>query len=492
MSEEAQVLAFASEEAKIEALDKVSDTPESLAEIQRIMDAPITPAEAKPAVPTAETPLKDPVSEEPSLESPTLKPEAKPESKADVIAIALSELPEEYRNFDNAGKLLKKIKNQDETIARQTQFIRERISQTQPDEVESVRRENEDLRRKLESASFTGREAAPENKVAAAQSQSRLDEIVKRRKALLEKHKDVEDQQFDADFLRENNQLQDLMLEEMGRLNGALERMSSDVEVTKKQASAYTQSRTAEDQKTREDQVYEQQIKTVQSFIDKKDELKLSKPLMEVDKEYADYQRSVASVYWGRLARDTSEVQTAMAQLQRKSPSLMSALQAAQLPTEPTPDMEKYLAACEIWDNWQGVRKDPLTGDFRRDHKTGRVLPLMRWDPVTKRDVPDTYPSIEAAYNDSMVRGGVYTQKVIDAFKQGGKAAAEARARRDGGVVEMDNASGGKPRVALDQALDEINKIDEREMILEAREGNPAKLKRYNELAQALGWSQVQ
>jgi hypothetical protein len=159
-----------------------------------------------------------------------------------------------------------------------------------------------------------------------------------------------------------------------------------------------------------------------------------------------------------------------------------------QIPAEPTADMERYLAACEVWDSWQGIRKDPLTGDFQRDPKTGRVRPLMRWDPVTKQEVPDTYPTPEAAYNDLQVRGGHYTQKVLEAFKQGGKASAEARARRDGGVVEMDNSTGGRPRASEQQALEEINRIDEESAVMLARDGDPSQLKRYNELATIVGW----
>ena len=484
---------FASEEDKIAALDKIPETPENVAEIQKVMDAQVgdTPpaSAAKPEAESQEKPettVTDPAPETPPAE--------KPAEKADgFIQIPLSELPEEYRSFDNAGKFLKKVKNQDETIARQTQFIRENLpkrEQVADEGIETLRRENEELRRKVQTGLDAGKTVAAPTQQQAAASQGRLGELIQKRKALLQKFSDVEDQQFNSEFIKEKTALDDMVLDEMTRLNGALEAMGREVQETKKQAGEVIQSRRFEEQRSQEEKVFTEQVKTIQTFTDTHEEFKLSKPFMEVDKEYREYQAKVASAYWGRLPKDGGEIQQAMEQLQRRSPALLNTLQAAQLPTEPTDDMQRYLATCEVWDAWQGIRKDPLKGDFNRD-KNGRVVPLTRWDPISKQFVPDAYPTPESAYNDLQVRGGHYTQKVIEAFKQGGKTAAEARSRRDGGVVEMDNSSGGKPRASADQALVEIEKIDEVQAKRQAMDGDPTMLKRYNDLALIVGWPQI-
>jgi hypothetical protein len=208
---------------------------------------------------------------------------------------------------------------------------------------------------------------------------------------------------------------------------------------------------------------------------------------MELDREYREYQNNVAAVYWGRQPANAAEIKEAMDKLQQRSPNLLGNLQASGIPQEPTEDMQKYLATCEIWDAWQGIRKDPRTGDYNRD-KNGNIVPLVRYDPATKQYVRDSYPSPKAAYNDLQVNSGHYTRKIIDAFKAGGKSLAEARAKRDGGVVEMDNASGGKPKISADAALQDIQKIDEIEAIRRARDGDPSLLKRYNDNALILGW----
>jgi len=493
---EQQELSFTSEEEKISALDKLPDTPENLAEIDRVMNAPVreTPEGTKDAKPkeAEEAKPEDQPAEE---QTPTPKAEEKPAGESqkpnELIQIPLSELPEEYRTFDNAGKLLKKIKNQDETISRQTSFIREKL-QTQAvspstDEIERIRRENEELRRQIQAGQRQGGEAgAPaERKVEA--SQGKLTEIVSRRKALYHKFSDPEDRQFNAEFLKERDALEEMQFEELGHLNTALAQVRSEINETKRQAQSAVEYTQQFGQKGKDEEEFTNQIKEIESFTAKNPEFKLSKPFMEIDKEYAEYQEQVASIYWGRKPSNKSETQVAMNQLQRRSPDLLNKLQAAQIETSPTQDMERYLATCEIWDAWQGIRKDPLTGDFHRD-KNGRIVPMTRYDPLLKTEVPDRYPSAESAYNDLQVRSGYYTNKVVEAFKKGGQSAAEARGKRDGGAVEMDNATGGKPKQTSEQALDLISKIDERAAMMAARAGDTTLLNRYNELATVVGW----
>lgn len=290
---------FASEEAKIEALDKIEETPDNLAEIQRIMDAPVTSTE-KPegAEKPAETPAED--TSAVKLEE---TPRAEPPKPGEAISIPLSELPEEYRNFDNAGKLLKKIKNQDETIARQTQFIKENLQSRDSgvnDQIEQTRRENEELRRQLQARHDAGLPAPTgDGQRRAAASQSKINDIIKRRSELLQKHADVEDQQFNADFIKEKNTLDGMMLDEMVRLNGALESMSGEVRTASQQANQAISMRSENDEAERSRKAFDDQVKEIQTFTDATDGFKLSKPFMELDKEFADYQKQVASVYWG-------------------------------------------------------------------------------------------------------------------------------------------------------------------------------------------------
>ena len=480
---------FASEEAKIAALDNIEETPANVDEIKRIMDAPVTPTEPQKVVePPTEKPAETPPPATPPKEE--IKPaEPAPGQKPDAITIPLSELPEEYRNFDDAAKLLKKVKNQDELIERQTLKIREILQNAgvnTPDQIETLRRENEELRRSIQAAPKPDAGAAEAQRLAA-KSQSKINEIITRRRALLAKHSDLEDQQFNPEFIKERNALDDMMVEELARQNQYLETVSSGVEETKKLASDAISMRRTDDAKAKEAEVFNNEVKAIQSFADSTEGFKLSKPFMELDKEYRDYQNQIASIYWGRPPASPQEIKEAMDKLQQRSPKLIGDLQAAGIPQEPTDDMQKYLATCEIWDAWQGIRKDPVTGDYRRDAQ-GNIVPLTRWDPLTKQYVRDSYPSPQAAYNDLQVNSGHYTRKIVEAFKKGGMSLAEARSKRDGGVVEMDNASGGKPKISADTALEDIQKVDEEEAVLRARGGDPSLLKRYNDNALILGW----
>ena len=344
--------------------------------------------------------------------------------------------------------------------------------------------------KELEQASKQSVET-PQEKKELKLRQGNIATLKTRRTELLKKYPTAEDQ-LDPDYLKEMNEIQAGLMDEIDNLSYNLSVIKDHASEATKKADSYISMRKEEDAKKQIKDSFTQQKREVEKFISEHDEFKLSKPFDEVDQDYRNYQYNVARIYFGRDPGNMAEVSEAMSQLRRQSPDLKLKLQSAGVPIEPTDDMKRYLGVCELWDNWRAWRKDPLTGDFKRDDK-GNVVQLTRYDSATGHYVPDTYPTLEATYNDKAARDGYYIKQIIKAKIQGGKEAIQAATQRSSAAKELGpHETSGAQIKSAEEAYKRIMDIDTDRAMREAYEGKSAMLDEYNQYAKVLNWPIVE
>lgn len=462
------MFSFANEEEKIAALEKFDERTGTEEELNALIDAKVgeEPTTGESAVagesvasenePMADTTSSDQVPEEKVL--PPETPKDVPQEPDDITRLK-QELEEKnrliqsyYGNLDNVRKLEEKV-----------------------NALESVSKQTVDT---------------PQEKKELRLRQGNIAKLRNRRKALLEKYASSEDQ-LDPEYIKEMNEIQSGLMDEIDTLSYNLGVVQSQADTAVQKADNYVSMRKEEDSQKRMEDSFAKQKREVEDFMQKNEQFRTAKSFDALDDEYKMYQTNVAKMYYGRDPANIVEVNEAMDQLRRKSPYLVTKLQSAGIPTEPTDDMKKYLGVCELWDHWQGWRKDPLTGDFRRD-KQGNIVQLTRYEPTTGNYVPDTYPSLESAYNDKAAKDGYYTKQVLQAKIQGGKEAIQAATQRGKTAQELgaQETSGGQVQ-AVEEAYHKIMEMDVDRVMQEAYDGNDTLLNEYNAMAKLLDWPVV-
>jgi len=263
-------LTFATEEAKTKALEEFDERTSTEEELDRIIEAEIVSEEPKPDDTLPVDGAQPPTDDQPEPNE-IKKPEAdttEPEGgeKTDVEALRA-------------------------TIAEKETFIRDNFSQMGA--VSSLEEKIKALEEKLETRqqeTVVPKKDLKPSKMANLQAQ---------RAKLLEKYPDPEDQ-LNGEYVKEMNEIQSGMLEEISNLNHNLEVVQDIASKATEKAETYFSKG---EQKDREKTYLEQQqaeIAAVEAFANKTPEFKLSKPFNEVDEEFKDYQKTVSRAYFGR------------------------------------------------------------------------------------------------------------------------------------------------------------------------------------------------
>ncbi len=451
---------FATEEDKSKAIDEFDERTGDTNGLDEIMNAEIKPPEEGVVAP--------PTSEE-------LPPEPKPDDSLTT--------PVEDQLAPGKEPEVSEMDILKEELANSKKYIQENFSN------QANLKALEDKVSKLEST--YSENAPPSQKQEVEMRQSKLTELQTRRKSLLSKYPNPEDQ-LTQEYVDEMNGIQDGLFEEMGNSQHNLSIVQGQVKQATEKADSYVDAREKESLVKSQKKEQLNEAKAIEGFSEKTPQFKLSKPFDEVNQDYIRYQNKVSTIYLGREPQNRAEIDEAMTQLKRRSPHLTTKLKMAGVETKPTQDMTKYLGLCELWDSWTGLRKDPLTGDYNRD-KNGKPIPLMRYEPSLKKYVPDRYPSVEAAYNDKSAKEGYYVKQLVNAKIEGGKQVIGAISQRDKGATELGvtETSGGQLQT-VEEAFKRINEIDEVEAMRMAYSGDTALLKEYNELAKTVGWAQAE
>lgn len=459
---------FATEEEKNQAISEFDERTGSVNELQEIMDAEIKPVETEETTPptsegeTTTEPMPDETSDETSVEKPTEADHSTPEDeKPDETALLREELAQKER------------------------FIKESLSNM--DHLQALQEKVSTLEK-----SFADK-ASPEQRKEVRLRESKINDLKSRRSELARKYASPEDQLSD-EYLKEMDAIQTGLFEEIEALQHNFSVMMDKTNTAISKADSFAEQRKQEEESRSVQESERRSLRELEEFSKnpKYSQFSLSKPFSEIDDDYKTWQTDVAKIYFGRPPQHIGEVNEAMSKMKSRSPYLVSKLKAAGVATEPNDEFKKYLDLCAIWDVKDGYRKDPNTGDYRRD-KNGNILPLVRYEPTTGKYVPDTYPSFESAYNDQAVKTGLYNKKIVEAKIEGAKSAMDAINQRDRGATEIGSSEmAGGPIKAAEEAFERFVAIDEIQAIKMAQDGDPKLLDEYNQLAKILGCSQVE
>ncbi len=453
---------FATEEDRDKAIDDF-DERKDVSELDEIMNAEISPEE---------TTMEETVDVPEAISADEPKPEATlPAESADDQAITGENVPDEVA-------ILK------QQLSEQQQYIKDNLSN-----IGTIKALEEKV-----SLLSQNQQQAPETKEEKKESKlrdSRLSELKERKKKLIERFPDPENQ-LDSDYVSEMNAIQDGFFDEFEVLQNNVKVAHEQANNAVEKSESYHVQKEADAAKSRHQNALEKEETAVEAFSKEHPEFTMTKPLKEVDSDYKAYQEEIAKVYFGKETINASEASEAMVQLKRGSPGLMAKLKASNVPTSLNADMTKLLSLCENWDYWTGYRKDPTTGDYHRD-ANGNIIQLTRYEPSTGTYVPDYFPSIEAAFNDKKAQEGFYTKQVLSAKIEGGKQAIKAINRRDSGATELGaNETSGGQQQALEEVFKKINDMDERQIIMSARAGDNSLLDEYNSMAKLVGYPEIE
>jgi len=412
--------------------------------------------------------------------------------------------------YRSQGEYLKAFRNQVDLISRQQEFIRGRLATGQgtPElqaALEKTTRELEELKRQAsrqpqqQAVAAAPAPAQPHQQASGQGTQASITATQAKLVDLGRQLDEIEasDDPFSDENVKRTRQLQRAQLAAMNDQATLLAKAQQDVLDTRKEVSTLqSTTRAQRDQeenarKQREAQeALQADMRTMESFAGGNPEFAVSKPMEQIDREYAEWGRQVARAQLGREPRNNQEIGEALRQLELKSPTLVNTCMLAGIPIEPTKDMRAYLQICDLMDYRDGYRRNPTTGAMEQ---------VFTVDPRTGQRTVDRFPAgiegLKAAYAYRKDNDGVYATAIAQARRDGGTAALQAAQRRDLGAVEAGREAGmggigGASGVA--EIAAKRDAIDEERAILLARSGDTSLLDQYNRLTTALGNSAVE
>lgn len=439
---------FPNEEARQKAFDALGEDPSKIDQLNEIREAKIVP-EGSDATQNQNPPVEEtvkPIPAEPAKEPGVTEPD--------------------YAGHKNVDDLVKSHKELEATFARQGEKLRKVLEQAASnhhvdsevvERAERLQRELDDLKKKGPATT----ETTTDIKVVQSDIrsiQAKLDELDKKAEA------DPEDA-LSPEYQKEYRLLTRQLTNKISDMADLYVQAKSEIEGTRKTITEYTTSQT----KTKEQEQIEELNEALYEAMDKLDdpEYKLPKPAKEVEGEYIEWARKVALAYYDRPAANRKEEIVALEQLQLKNPELMAKCQVLGVKADPGDAVNRYIKHCELLDYMDGYRKDPVTGKSKR---------LMRYDPISKMQVPIVCTDIRDALQKKRLEEGYYAKKADGAYQEGAENLANAAMRRDRGAVTLDGGQDqGQSPNGVDWALKVLAETDEEKAMVEYRRGNKAK-----------------
>jgi len=470
MADEGQVVTFESDEARAKAIDGFDESTGKVEDLQKIRDAEVVvPEKSEETTETQEGKVEETTTiQKEKTEETTVTPkelEKKEETEEKVVeapvefTIKKEDLP---LNYDTPGKVFKSIKEKEDLIQRQAEKI-------QTDQVKL----DEALRR-AEAVGAKVQEVAPEKKAEVAEiAESKMSDIAQKKQTLVQ----MEDPYSEA-AVKLRTELDGLMFDEVVRLNTVTKNYQDEFATLKTSTEKFHETYEQGLQEGKNKTALESEYVQMDDFGSKYDDYKLSKSSKEIEKEYIEWGTKVATQYFGRLPKDMAELNHALNTLFLKSPDLINRCELAQIAVDPTDDLRKYTETIKLMDYRDGIRKNT----------DGTVFRVTKYDPYLKKDVPDTFPSIEAALENKRVTSGYYKDKEHEAYKKGGKDTTEAIMKRDNS--ELDNTQAGHAQteaLTLEQATKRHDEIDEMEAMRLYMAGDKTLLEELSRLRVQLG-----
>lgn len=493
-----QDLAFETEEAREKALNEVPEIPENEEKIDSILKAPIKPKEG--AAKADDKPAEKP----PESTDSAKKTEPVPEPKTEAVSAGVGGADEVFtikkadllaKGHSSLGSFLKSFDEANDTIKRQQTFIKDKLTNSPQDQAaktvleraEKAERELEELKKKSSSAP----QAPTPTQKDIVSSQSRLADIQKLKDEL------AQADAFDEKTIEKRRQLDNLYYEEISRLSGLVTQQMQEINAAKETSARATQevadykkSQDADRQSKEANEALLRELESIDKFCGNPayPEFKMSKSSRDVEADYLAWGKSVASLFRGadvnvydREGRAFMKV--ALDMLGKGAPDIIEKCKLAGVAIAPTDDIRKYLDICDLLDYRDGLRYNPATG---------KKEVVQRFHPPSGSYIPDAFPSIEAAYENRKIVDGVYAQKIADQYRKGGSDALAAVAKRDNGIVELDNVMTSKDggatfEMTTEKAAETIANIDEAVALREKNDGKPELFNQLMEAYKVLG-----
>jgi hypothetical protein len=331
----------------------------------------------------------------------------------------------------------------------------------------------EELKKKSSSAP----QAPTATQKDISSSQSRLAEIQKLKDEL------AQADTFDEKAIEKRRQLDNLWYEEISRLDGLVTQQMQETQAAKEiagkatqEVESYKKTQDAARQSEEANKALLRELESIDKFCGNPaySEFKMAKPSREVESDYLEWGKAVASLFFGAdvnvYSREgRASMKTALDMLGKGAPDIVEKCRLAGVAVTPTDDIRKYLDICDLLDYRDGLRYNPASG---------KKEVVQRFHPPSGSYIPDAFPSIEAAYENRKVADGVYAKRISEQYRKGGADALAAVAKRDGGIVELDNVitsknGGATSEMTAEKAMEIIKSIDEETAVKMKRDGNP-------------------
>lgn len=194
--------------------------------------------------------------------------------------------------------------------------------------------------------------------------------------------------------------------------------------------------------KNERDLAVDREYKEISDFaLENKEEYGLEEAPKVVEAKYVDWAKKVAAQYYQKNTDNWNEINTALRDLELKSPRLIEACQTAGVSVEPpSQDIANYGKICNLIQYRDGVRA----------HIDGSQYMEQRYNPETRKNDIVRYPNLSSALENKRVREGYYRKKATDAFNNGVSEQRSVAGQRDTSVLSNESdAHAGSVRTLL-------------------------------------------
>lgn len=456
-------LTFATEEDRVKAIEGLDESPDNLEKLEEIRNAKIGVAE----------------STETKVEATGSTP---PEPKTDVTKDQPQSVDsEDLKGFKTRGELLKAFDEQKSLIERQTQFIREKLSQQAPQVDQSIVQRAERAERELEQLKRGTQQPTHGTKADIAVVQSEIQRIQTLQDELDKQAEGDPDVAYTADYQKKVRELQRLQTKNVMALTELYGQARQEIIEAKKVSSEFAQSITRSKEEQRQQEIVGGEYKAMDGLDDP--EYKLSKPSKAVEAEYVKWANDVALARYGRPAQNKDERFAALEQLQLKNPELLQKCQMMGISPESSQDVARYVSMCDLMDYRDGIRRDPVTGQKRQ---------ITRIDPFSGKEVPILLPDLKSALKQKRLEEGYYDKRADGSFQQGAESLAKAAGRRDQGAVTLDGGKDqGQTPGGIEWAHKVVSEYDPEDVMIAYRRGDKTKFDEINKARGLLGMDPI-
>lgn len=452
-------LMFATEEDRVKAIEGLDESPDNLEKLEEIRNAKIGETAIETKVEATESTPPEP------------KPEAT-EVKTD---------SEDLKGYKTHGELLKAFDEQKSLIERQTQFIREKLSQQAPQVDPSIVQRAERAERELEQLRKGTQQPTNGTKADIAVVKSEIGRIQALQDELDKLAESDPDVAYTADYQKKARELQRSQTKNVMALTELYGQAQQEIVETKRMSSEFAQSITKSKEEQRQQEIVGSEYKAMDEIEDP--EYKLSKPSKEVEAEYVKWANDVAMARYGRPAQNKGERFAALEQLQLKNPELLQKCQMMGISPEPSQDVARYVSMCDLMDYRDGIRRDPVTGQKRQ---------ITRIDPFSGKEVPILLPDLKSALKQKRLEEGYYDKKADGSFQQGAESLAKAAGRRDQGAITLDGGKDqGQTPGSLEWAQKVLQENDPEDVMMAYRRGDRTKFDEVNKAREKLGMEAI-